>query len=431
MWLPETAVDTETLDVLAQEGIAFTIVAPHQVREAPKGGLPGRYRTSGGRSIVLFPYHGPLSHGVAFGSLLDDAEEWARSLIAEGREKEGGRRLISLATDGETYGHHHPFGEMALAGLLEILARTKRMRVENFASFLSRMSDLEELELEEPTSWSCTHGVDRWRSDCGCRLEPNEETQQEWRGPLREAMDWLASRLHTLYEDEVGALTEDPWALRDRLGEETPADLGGIASMVREAASRKLTRSEEDRAVDLLEMERNTLRLFTSCGWFFDDLAGIEPVQVLRYAARALALAESAGKDVREGFLTILWKASSNENPPRDGRRIFLEEAEPSADKRAVTDSSSPENEDAHRPQSELGRKLIEEIRRLDRSRPLEELRTTARRVQELAELHNSRDIPIPFDAQTHFFRILQKAPPDQAEVLDSLRFPLGFVPSS
>jgi hypothetical protein len=451
MWLPEAAVDGETLDVLAQEGIAFTIVAPHQLEELPSGGWPGRLSTPRGRSIVLFPYDGPLSHGVAFGSLLEDAEAWAGAILKTGREEgeesppgEGeapdgkppsrrpkqkvplpANRLVSIATDGETYGHHHRFGEMALASVLESLSGTEGVRVENYSSFLSRTRALEEVVLKEPSSWSCTHGVERWRSDCGCRMDPSLDTQQAWRAPLREAMDWLSARLHDLYGTEGGALMDDPWGERDRLGELAEDDGEGVAELIRQGASRSLTPAEEKRAAELLEMERNSLRLFTSCGWFFDDLAGIEPVQVLRYAARALDLAGPRGEEMESGFLAILEKAVSNEDPPRNGRTVFLEEAKPSS--LIGTRGVSPEIKEELQPGPAT--ELISLVEGLDPECSDEELLSDVERIRELADLHSSRDLPIPFHAQTLYFRLLQKARPDKVRLLDTLREPLGFVP--
>jgi hypothetical protein len=310
MWLPETAVDGVTLDVLAQEGIAFTIVAPHQVEELPPNGLPGLYRTPGGRSVALFVYNGPLSHAVAFGALLNDAEKWANDIIGQedGPDAEG---LVSIATDGETYGHHHRFGEMALAAVLRRLQRDPRARVENFSSFLSRNPARHEVTLVEPSSWSCTHGVERWRSDCGCKMDPAEDTQQEWRRGLRNAVEWLASQIHRIYETEGLPLLGDPWAARDQYGPEGMAD------------------TDNPRTLELLELERQALRLFTSCGWFFDDLAGPEPLQILRHAARALELSDVKQDELEEEFLNRLDAAISNEDPPRTGREIFLQEAKP------------------------------------------------------------------------------------------------------
>jgi alpha-amylase/alpha-mannosidase (GH57 family) len=308
MWLPETAVDPDTLDVLAAEGIQFTVLAPHQVARAPAGGLPGRYRTPNGRTIALFVYDGAISHDVAFGSLLRNAQGWAERLLTpdpSGAE----RRLVAVATDGETYGHHHRFGEVALAWVLGELPR-RNVRVENFAAFLARHPAEQEVQLVAPSSWSCPHGVERWRSDCGCRSAPERSTNQRWRAPLRQGLDWLAGELHAVFEREGTALLSDPWAARDAYGDVATAD-GSV------------------RTRELLELERNALRMFTSCGWFFDDIAGIEALQVLRYAARAIELAGPGGERLEAGLLQYLARAESNEVRPRSGRELYLSEVKP------------------------------------------------------------------------------------------------------
>jgi hypothetical protein len=359
MWLPETAVDAETLDVLAHEGLAFTILAPHQVDPVPKGGLPGLYRTKSGRSIALFIYDGSLAHDVAFGPLLKDAAAWAARMAGDFEEKggEGGvektgpdpkrepagaedrreagaqaepppLRLVSLATDGETYGHHHRFGEMALAAVIQALGSRPEIRLENYASFLAHSPPEEEVSLVEPTSWSCIHGVSRWKGDCGCKMDPWKETQQEWRSGLRGAMEWLSKESHRIFEGEAKPLFADPWESRNEYarvasGSETIEDFLGQRLPPSHSAEERV------RAAELLELERNALRIFTSCGWFFDDLAGIEPVQILRYAARALELAGPGRAPLEEGFMGRLQKARSNEVPERDGATIFLQEAKP------------------------------------------------------------------------------------------------------
>jgi alpha-amylase/alpha-mannosidase (GH57 family) len=381
MWLPETAIDRETLEVLAQEGIAFTIVAPHQVTKTPARGLPGVFRTSGGRSIALFVYDGSLSHGVAFGPYLKDAEAWVAAIVGlhhwegdsqspgeasdagsrgggpgpegDGPGPEGGglgpgsgslwgkhpdperagrpqlRRLVSMATDGETYGHHHRFGEMALAAVLLRLQSMEGVQLENFASFLAHTPPRVEVELVEPSSWSCSHGVGRWRTDCGCRSDTTRPSQQEWRTWLREAVDWLAGEIHEIYVEEGTSLLGDPWTARDRFGTVASSEPEASQSLLGQIAPRELDALEMVRARELLELERQALRLFTSCGWFFDDLAGLEPLQVLRYAARALELSGARRAELEEGFLKRLEKATSNEMPMRSGREIFLQDAKP------------------------------------------------------------------------------------------------------
>jgi alpha-amylase/alpha-mannosidase (GH57 family) len=271
MWLPETAVDHETLDVLAEEGIRFTILAPHQVERAPAGGLPGWYQTAGGRRIALFTYDGGLSHGVAFGPLVNDAGEWVRRLESTAAE------LVSIATDGETYGHHHKGGVETLARVVGTI------QTENFTSFLARRPPQEDVRLVSPSSWSCPHGVERWRAECGCRAAPERTTQQRWRAPLRAALEWLAEEIRGAFDRERREL---PTALEHQL-----------------------------------------LRMFTSCGWFFDDIAGIESVIVLRSAARAIELAGSRPEQARleAGLLERLASAPSNDPAVGSGRELYLQ----------------------------------------------------------------------------------------------------------
>ena len=271
MWLPETAVDHETLDVLAEEGIRFTILAPHQVERAPAGGLPGWYRTAGGGRIAIFTYDGGLSHGVAFGPLVNDAGAWIERLTAAPGE------LVAIATDGETYGHHHKSGVVTLARVVETI------QTENFASFLARRPPEADVGIVSPSSWSCPHGVERWRAECGCRAAPERNTQQRWRAPLRAALEWLSAE-------------------------------------IREAFERKT------RAVPT-ELEHQLLRMFTSCGWFFDDIAGIESVIVLRSAARAIELAGPPPEQARleAGLLERLALAPSNDPAVGSGRELYLQ----------------------------------------------------------------------------------------------------------
>ncbi|HEV8305336.1 MAG TPA: DUF3536 domain-containing protein [Gemmatimonadales bacterium] len=277
MWLPETAVDDETLDVLAAAGIRFTILAPHQVERVPAGGLPGWYRTSGGHRIALFLYDGGLSHGVAFGPLINDAAAWLERLTSVTAD------VVAIATDGETYGHHHKGGDVTLARVLEGLAGRSDVRVENFATVLARHPPQEDVRLVAPSSWSCPHGVERWRSECGCRAAPERATQQRWRAPLRAALEWLSAEVRAILERQGRALPT--------------------------------------------ELEHHLLRMFTSCGWFFDDIAGIESVIVLRSAARAIELVGSPAESARleAGLLERLALAPSNDPAVGSGRELYLQ----------------------------------------------------------------------------------------------------------
>jgi len=328
MWLPETAVDDETLDVLAAHDIRFTILAPHQVKQPPAGGLPGRYRTGGGREIALFVYDGPLSHDVAFGPLLEDAFGWARRIM-EVLSADAPRSLVTLATDGETFGHHHRFGEMALARLLEILDQRSDVTATNPAAFLASHPPAEAVELVAPSSWSCPHGVERWRADCGCRVAPEKGWHQQWRAPLRSAVEWLAAGLHRAFEREGGALFKDPWAARDAYGDVRDAPGAAIAELVAAQAARALSPEETIRGRELLELEHDALALYTSCAWFFDDIGGLEPLQTMRYGAHAIELAGPMAARLDSGFAQRLAAAPSNDPAVGDGRRIYLERARP------------------------------------------------------------------------------------------------------
>ncbi|HEX9692628.1 MAG TPA: DUF3536 domain-containing protein [Gemmatimonadales bacterium] len=322
LWLPETAVDDETLDVLAVAGITFTILAPHQVDGLPPGAAAGRYTTAAGRAIALVAYDGPASHAVAFGDALRDATAWARDLRAARGD------FTLLATDGETYGHHHTFGEMALAALLHQLTAAGDVRVENCAAYLARQDALPEVTVVPNTSWSCAHGVERWRADCGCRMYPERHTQQAWRPVLRDALEWLAGALHAVYERDGRAIFADPWAARDALGW-IACRGGAVVGASLEEFTPTATGEQRHRALELLELERNVLRMFTSCAWFFDDLAGLEVRQALRAAARAVELAGDESARIEAGLLERLQAAASNDPAAGNGDAIYRAEKPP------------------------------------------------------------------------------------------------------
>jgi alpha-amylase/alpha-mannosidase (GH57 family) len=298
MWLPETAVDEETLDVLAVEGIRFTVLAPHQIENAPSDGLPVSFTGSGGRSIAVFTYDGAVAADVAFGQLLADptGEALAARLAPRRASGEPGEDSVTaIATDGETYGHHHRAGAEALAGALSRLRVQPDVKLENFASILARTRTRREGRIRWQTSWSCPHGIERWRSGCACRVGPATPGGQRWRAPLRDALDALAIRLDETFAREGAALFDDPWAARDGYGAVVALD----GDALRDYALSRLRRPPADgiesvelvRARELLELERSVLRMFTSCAWFFDQVTGIETRLVLRIAAHAMGLA--------------------------------------------------------------------------------------------------------------------------------------------
>lgn len=417
MWLPEAAVDTETLEVLAAEGIRFTVLGPGQVEEAPPRGLPGRIRLPSGREIAVFVYDGGLSHDVAFGLLLKDAHAWARRMAEDGGPE---RRLASLATDGETFGHHHRWGDLALAASVLAVRERPDVRLENYASFLERNPPETGLTLVEPSSWSCAHGVERWRSECGCRMDPSKPTRQLWRTVLRDALDELAADLHDLFGREAGALLEAPWAARDAYGGVFDRGDAARLAFVAERAARPLDARETARAVDLLEMERDALRMFTSCGWFFDDLTGLEPLQVLRYAAHALALAGPEAAPLEARLRERLAEAETNDPDARSGahlwdteiRRMPHEPARPPAG-RATAEVHAPA----------LATALRRAVERFVRA-PAEE---TGHEVVRLAGALGEAGVPIPFEAQTVLGRALVDLHAAAPEVAREVAFRMGF----
>lgn len=318
MWLPETAVDLETLNILAEEGILFTILAPHQAlrvreegawREVAGGNLdttvPYRCELPSGKSIALFFYNNLLAHDISFGSLLENGGTFARRMIDGARGE--GARLSHVATDGETFGHHRRFGEMGLAYCLETLEEGSQAELTIYGEFLEKHPPTAVVEIAENTSWSCSHGVDRWRSDCGCRAGDHPEWSQEWRKPLRDSLEDLRAEMDALFEEMGKEFFDDPWKARD----------GYIDEILNGEVRR-------GRAGKLLEMQRYAMLMFTSCGWFFDDISRIETVQILGYAARAAQLAgEVSGRDALGPFLRALEKVPGNREEVPNAREAL------------------------------------------------------------------------------------------------------------
>jgi alpha-amylase/alpha-mannosidase (GH57 family) len=337
MWLPETAVDDETLEVLAEAGVKFTILGPGQARRVRPlaGGAwqevdhaldPSRpYLWRGPRelSLALFFYDGPISRAIAFEHLLERGEKLADRLKAAFSDERDWPQLVHCATDGESYGHHFRFGEMALAAALEQLAEDDTVELTNYGAFLAAHPPTHEAQIHQATSWSCGHGVERWRADCGCRVRG--DWHQRWRGPLREALDWLRDLVDPFYESRAGVYLREPWAARDAyvgvILDRSPAELDAF---LHEHARVPLDATARLEVRRLLELQRNRLLMYTSCGWFFDEISGIEPVQVLRYAAMALQYLRDLGGGHHEPELEKrLGLAPSNVAALGDGREVY------------------------------------------------------------------------------------------------------------
>ena len=341
MWLSETAVDIETLEILAEHDIKFTILAPHQAdafrrigdenwMKVDEGRIDTRRayvcQLPSGRKLNIFFYDPDISHGVAFGALLHDGETFARRLVSASSEQANASELVNLATDGETYGHHHKFGDMALASCIRFLETRGLASLTNYGQFLEKFQPTYEVTIIENTSWSCVHGIDRWRSDCGCNLG-RQGWNQKWRQPLREAMDWLTDRLAQIYQEESSKYLRDPWTTRDEYIQVIldRSKLRVERFLVRHSG-KELSTNEKAIILKLLEMQRHSLLMHASCGWFFDDISGIEPIQIMRHAARAMQIAvEVSGIDLEREYKQILAKATSNVSEFQNGAKIFDE----------------------------------------------------------------------------------------------------------
>ena len=376
MWLAETAVDTETLELLAQHEIKFVVLAPSQcarVRplvspaakngeaakancappadgttatakepsaEAPNPETPNPWietpdasvdttqpylvRLKDGRSIAIFFYDGPRSRAIAFEGLLNDGKNFARRLIG-GFTDADRPQLVHVATDGESYGHHHRYGEMALAFALKSINDGDQARLTNYGEFLDKFPPTCEAQIVEDTSWSCFHGIERWRSNCGCN-GGHQGWNQQWRAPLRDALDWLRDTVAPLAQAKAKALFPDLDRARN-----------GYIQVVLDREKRdafltlyaKTGLSEQQRidALELMELERHSMLMYTSCGWFFDEISGIETVQIIAYASRVLQLAASllgeAGAALEPEFIRQLGEAKSNVPARKDGAAIY------------------------------------------------------------------------------------------------------------
>lgn len=348
MWLAETAVDYATLTALIQEGIRFIILAPSQAercRPLPSsqqpddpqwigvGGsqidpirpyrcfLPGGDRQKD--YIDIFFYDGPISRDMGFGAVLDSSQNFAGRIGQAVRGDHRPSQLISVATDGETFGHHKGGAEKALAYAFAVEFPKRGWTVTNYAHYLSLNPPTWEVELKPVTAWSCSHGVNRWQDDCGCG--GGGLWHQKWRRPLRDSLDWLRDQLSKVFEETGKKLFHDPWEARDEyihvILDRSPATINRFLA---KHQTHKLNAQEKIDALRLLEMQRHTLLMYTSCGWFFDEISRPEGTQILRYAARALELAgDVAGTQLEKAFVKRLVAIPSNVDTFRHGAEVY------------------------------------------------------------------------------------------------------------
>jgi alpha-amylase/alpha-mannosidase (GH57 family) len=340
MWLPETAVDIETLETLAENNIKFTILSSHQANRVRKIGEndwievqgaridPRRAyvcRLPSGKSINLFFFDKIKSYDAAFGSAMSSGEVFANKLL-EGFKDPADEvpPLVNMANDGEIYGHHHPHGDMTLAYGLYFIESQNLAKITNYSEYLEKHPPQFEVQIQENTSWSCSHGIERWRSDCGDNTG-RPGWRQAWRKPLRDAMDWLRNQLASSFEAEAGKYLKDPWSARNSyISVILDRSKENVEKFLAENKSKDLSEFEQRTAMKLLEMQRQAMLMFTSCGWFFDEISGIETVQVMMYAARAMQFAKQVlGLTLEDEYHKILGGAPSNIPEFENGSKVF------------------------------------------------------------------------------------------------------------
>jgi alpha-amylase/alpha-mannosidase (GH57 family) len=365
MWLPETACNDNVMDALIDEGLRFVILAPNQAArvraEVSTGSDPllsrwerlGEgakhsdrvtdwqevseqtidpsipyirfHRDGSNRSIAVFFYDGPTSRAIAFEKLLTSSTQFVNRLALAA----SGRELVNVATDGETYGHHFKFGDLCLAHALAEEAPARDFQITNYAAYLAEHPPAFEVEINngadgEGTSWSCVHGVGRWIRDCGCETGGEPGWNQEWRTPLRQALDYLRDENSAHFEATRGKLFAYPWLARDESIALILDDRASREQFVFDHAGRWLSTGEQHRALTYLELQRMLLLMYTSCGWFFNDISGIETIQILRYAGRAIDLMDQLGLPSPLGrFLEILSAAKSNRSELGTGADVY------------------------------------------------------------------------------------------------------------
>ena len=349
MWLAETAADDDSLRVLAENGIKFTILSPYQAEKFRKNGDkewtdvswgnidPARaykynIKSAPGKYIYLFFYDGAISRSVAFDELLKDGNKFIKRLKEGVSDCRDYPQLVNIATDGESYGHHTKFGDMALAYVLKIRAKDEGFAITNYAEYLDKYGSDCEVEIKQASSWSCFHGVGRWKEDCGCSTGGHPGWNQKWRKPLRDALDYLRDELVIIFENEGSKYFNDIWQVRNNyINVILDRNELNVKRFQQENFKSDLSDEDKVRAMELLEIQRQAMLMYTSCGWFFSEISGIETVQIMKYAARAMQLATRfSNKNIEENFLNILTEAKSNIPEHGTGKDIFERFVKPS-----------------------------------------------------------------------------------------------------
>ncbi len=349
MWLAETAVDDDTLRVLEENGIKFTILSPFQAKCVKKidennwqdvswGNIdPARsYRyyikSAPGKFIDLFFYDGAISKSVAFDELLTDGNKFLKRLQDGISYDRNYPQLVNIATDGESYGHHTKFGDMALAFVMAMKVKDSGFTVTNYAEYLDKYRSDWQVQIKDVSSWSCSHGVGRWCEDCGCSTGGHAGWNQKWRRPLRDAMDYLRDSVTPLFKEYGQKYFKDFLSARyNYIDVILDRSITNVRQFQQEYFLPDLSEEDKVNAMKLLEMQRQAMLMYTSCGWFFCEISGIETVQIMKYAARVIQLAQDfTDNDFETKYLEILSAAQSNYKEIGNGKDIYERFVKPS-----------------------------------------------------------------------------------------------------
>jgi hypothetical protein len=321
IWLPECAVDADTLAAVASAGVEFVILGADQGRFSSSGQEAGPFLWhQDDRNLAIFRFDRGISGRIAFSDTLHDGAGFAALLADSALALAPGQALL-VATDGETFGHHKRAGAAELARAIKILEDREDVVVANCGEYLATHPATGHFELDSPSAWSCSHGVERWRSNCGCRQDP--KTNQEWRKPLRAAMDFVRIHCDAVYDRCAAPLVADPWAA---LKEAARLFIDPAASVQEEFFARHRAKDEpaRERMLRLFEMARASQAALTSCAWFFDDFGGLEGRVALRWAARAVELAAEQAPSIESELLQELRLVHSNRREIGDAATLYL-----------------------------------------------------------------------------------------------------------
>jgi alpha-amylase/alpha-mannosidase (GH57 family) len=328
LWLPETAANDEVLSLLIEQGMRYVILAPNQAKGGSEVDTSKpylfRHVDGSGRSLAVFFYNGPLARAIAFEGALSSSRGLVERFVNAARLGE----LVNVATDGETYGHHFKFGDLGLAHALRVEAKAAGFWITNYGQYLDQHPPESRVEIDngpdgEGSSWSCVHGVGRWMRDCGCHTGGEPGWNQKWRQPLRAALEFLRDDAAAKFQSYGSKLLRDPWAARNDYMSLLLNPSEHDEFLLRHAVH-GLSTPEDVLVWVLLEIQHDALLMFTSCGWFFSDLAGIETIQVMRYAARVIDLMNELDLDPPlKKFLEMMSEARSNRPEKGNGADLF------------------------------------------------------------------------------------------------------------